>query len=377
MRSRPRLSVLLSVALALSACGGETTLDEQGSYFSLTAAVVCGAINCQKIAESRVNSQLRSAVSDPANANVFKGPQGAANRLDAQREILSELIRREVGLQMARRMNITTSEADVDARLESVKSGFESEKAFREALKEERLTESELRGFLQNDSVLARVRDTVGKNAKPTEQEIQQYYDLNKSQFDEQVKIAHIVVCGNFDAEKRACNANPGDQQRAADIAARARKGEDFAALAREFSVDTVSKEKGGELDFISRGDVVPELEEVAFNMYQVGDVSEPVQTPFGFHVVKLLAIGRPFDQARQMIADSLATQKANAAFEEWLIDAVKGARVKVNPKLGVFDSISQSVVPKSVKQAQQAQQSQANRVPRPAAEPPPAPPAP
>lgn len=67
---------MLAAALTLGACGGQTTLNEPGSYFAPTAAVVCGAINCQKIAESRINSQLSSAVNDPANANVFKGPEG-------------------------------------------------------------------------------------------------------------------------------------------------------------------------------------------------------------------------------------------------------------------------------------------------------------
>jgi foldase protein PrsA len=349
VKSRRPLVLTLLAALFLSACGGgAASLDDQGSYFAPTAAVVCGAIRCQKIAESRVNSRLSSAVEDPQTAGIFRGPQGAANRLDAQREILSDLIRQEVGLQMARRMKITSSDEDVEGRLESLKANYENEKAFEAALEADGLTEEELRGFLQNDSVLARVRDTVGRNAKATDQEIEQYYQLNKSQFDEQVKIAHVVVCANFNAEERTCSVSPADQETANQVAERARNGEDFGALAREFSVDTVSKERNGELDFFSRGDVVRELEEAAFNLNQVGDISDPVQTPFGFHVVKLLAIGRPFEEAKPLISDALATQKANAAFEEWLIDAVKGAQVKVNPKLGVFDDISQSVIPKS-----------------------------
>jgi len=358
---------VLAAALFLAACGGETSLDDQGSYFAPTAAVVCGAINCQKIPESRINSQLSSAVNDPANASVFKGPEGDTNRLDAQREILSELIRREVGLQMARRMNITTEASDVDSRLRNLKAGFQSEEAFSQALEQEGLTEQELKGFLENDSILARVRETVGRNAKATEQEIEQYFQLNKSQFDEQVKVAHIVVCGNFDEENRVCHVSPADQQRATDIAARARRGDDFAAMATEFSIDTVSRERGGELDFISRGDVVPELEEAAFNLFREGDISDPVQTPFGFHVIKLLAVGRPFEDAKPLISNALATQKANAAFEEWLIDAVKGSQVKVNPKFGVFDEISQSVVPRSVVEAQ-GRSSQGARTPAPTA---------
>lgn len=366
MRPKLQLSLLLVAALLLAACGrGDTSLDEQGSYFAPTAAVVCGAINCQKIPENRINSRLASAVKDPDTANVFKGPAGVTNRLDAQREILSELIRQEVGLQMARTMKITTDQKDIDSRFDEVKAGYPDEKSFKEALKTEGLTERELKGFLANESILARVRDTVGKNARASDQEVEQYFQLNKSQFDEQVKVAHIVVCGNFDAEKRTCSVSPADQQRAKDIVARARKGDDFGAMAREFSVDSVSKERNGELEFFSRGDVVPELEEAAFGLFDIGDISEPVQTPFGFHVLKLLAVGRPFEEAKPEIANSLATMKANAAFEEWLIDAVKGAQVKVNPKLGVFDVITQSVVPKTTKLAQNA-----------AAQPPAAPPA-
>lgn len=358
MRPGRHLALSLVAALFLGACARGTALDDQGSYFAPTAAVVCGAVRCQKIAESRVNSRLTSAVKDPQTAGVFRGPQGSANRLDAQREILSDLIRTEVGLQMARRMKITSDESDVEARLSAVRSNFDGDKAFQTALKAEGLNERELRGFLENDSVLARVKETVGRNAKATDQEIEQYYNLNKSQFDEQVKIAHVVVCANFDQEKRSCAVSPADQQRASEIAERARNGEDFGALAREFSVDTVSKERNGELDFFSRGDVVPELEEAAFGLSQVGDIADPVQTPFGFHVLKLLAIGRPFEEAKPLIADALANQKGNAAYEEWLIDAVKGAQVKVNPKLGVFDDISQSVIPKATKQAQSAAQS-------------------
>jgi parvulin-like peptidyl-prolyl isomerase len=358
---------VLLAALLLGACGGETTLDEQGSYFAPTAAVVCGAVNCQKIPESRINSRLASVVKDPSTANVFKGPEGTSNRLDAQREILGELIRQEVGLQEARTMKITTDQADIDGRFENVKAGFDGDKAFKAALKDEGLTERELRGFLENESILARVRDTVGKNAKATDQEVERYYELNKSQFDEQVKIAHIVVCGNFDAENRTCAVSPADQQRAKEIAERARNGDDFGAMAKEFSVDSVSKERNGELDYFSRGDVVPELEEAAFSLFDPGDISEPVQTPFGFHVLKLIDVGRPFEEAKPEIANALATQKANAAFEEWLIDAVKDSQVKVNPKFGVFDQITQSVVPKTSKQARGANNP---------AQPPPAPPA-
>lgn len=353
MRSRFHLSLALSAALLLGACGGdETTLDSQGNYFAPTAAVVCGEVSCEKISESTINLRLASAVKNPATASIFLGDQGTANRLDAQREILSDLVRLEVGLQAARVMNIAVDEADIDRRLEEVKSGYPDEETFQEALKVFRLTEEELREDLTEQHIMDRVRETVGRNARATPQEIEQYFQLNKSQFDEQIKVAHIVVCENFDQEQRSCEATPADQAQANSIAARARGGDDFAAMAREFSVDTVSREQGGELEFFSRGDVIEQLEEVAFGLFQPGDISDPVQTPFGFHVLKLIAVGRPFEEAEPLISQALSTQKGNAAFEEWLIDALKGAQVRVNPKLGVFDEISHAVVPRTAVQS-------------------------
>lgn len=339
---------MLLAALILGACGGDTTLDSQGSYFAPTAAVVCGAVNCQKIPESRVNARLSGAVEHPATAAFFQGAQGTDNRLDAQREILSGLILREIALQMARTMRITVDDSEIERRLQAVKDGFPSEEAFRNALQEDRISENELRDQLASDLVITQVRDVVGRDAEASPLEVERFYELNRSQYDEQVRVAHIVVCGNFDEENRSCEVNPADQQRATDIASRARDGEDFGALAREFSVDAFSRERDGELDFISRGDVVPALEEAAFGLFQPGDIAEPVQTEFGFHVVKLLEVGRPFEDARAEIAQSLANQRANAAFEEWMIDAVKQAQIKVNPKLGVYDEISQSVVAQS-----------------------------
>ena len=104
------------------------------------------------------------------------------------------------------------------------------------------------------------------------------------------VRVAHIMV-------SYTGAANPGDPtfrtedqalQRALDVLFRARKGEDFAALAREFSDDLGTKERGGRLPPIDRGQTVPEFEEVTFSL-RPGQISDVVKTAFGFHVIKRL----------------------------------------------------------------------------------------
>lgn len=87
-----------------------------------------------------------------------------------------------------------------------------------------------------------------------------------------QVRVSHILI---------------KDEGRAKEVLDRAKKGEDFAALAKEFSEDTASKDKGGSLDWFTRGTMVPDFENAAFNL-QPGQISDLVKTEFGFHIIKL-----------------------------------------------------------------------------------------
>jgi foldase protein PrsA len=343
VKSRTALGITLLAALALSACAGSG-----GSYFAPTAAVVCTRISCNKIPDSMIAERLQTVVRDPQAATQFRGPQGAANRLQAQREILSSLILDEVALQQARLMGLRPSDAEVNELLGLLEREYGGEKGFKEALERDGYTLGEIRKYLGEQAVLNKVVETVSKDARPTDQQVAQFYDLNKSQFDSQVRAQHILICANFEPETSKCTPGPGDQAQATQLAERARRGEDFGALAREFSKDNTTKDKGGDIGFFSRGDLerLPELEEAAFNLLLPGEVSNPVKTSLGLHVVKLTAIGKPFEEAKAGITDSLRRQQVTRAYQTWLVEAIKNARVKVNPKLGRFDKISQKVVP-------------------------------
>jgi parvulin-like peptidyl-prolyl isomerase len=338
------LRVLLVSTLFLGACGGEFG----SSYFAPTAALVCGEISCTKIPESRIAEQLSVIMEDDETAKPFRGPGSAASRVDAQREILSNLIRDEVALQKARTMRITERNAKpaADAKLKEIKAQFQSEKAFQDQLKNEGLTLPRLEALLLQEEVLKKVQDQVGRGSEATPAEIEEFYQLNKSQYDAQVNVSHILICGELNQQERRCNLKPEDNARAAEALRRARAGENFGSLAREYSADETSRIKDGEIGFVSRGDLVPELEEAAFNLLSVGDISDPIKTQFGLHIVKLNAIGKPLDVARGDIEKGLTQRKLTRAFDEWLIASIKASRIKVNPKIGKYDPIAQVVVP-------------------------------
>ena len=164
--------------------------------------------------------------------------------------------------------------------------------------------------------------------------DVEQYYNDHPSDFDE-VRVRHILIstqpkeeaedeAGAKDAKdsKDAKDKKPAEKtltkdearKKAQDLLDRIRKGEDFAKLAKENSDDPGSKDKGGEYDFFRRGKMVPEFDKAAFAL-KPGEVSDLVETQFGFHIIKLeerrTAANPSADQkVRQGIVDKLKQEK-------------------------------------------------------------------
>jgi peptidyl-prolyl cis-trans isomerase D len=142
-----------------------------------------------------------------------------------------------------------------------------------------------------------------------SEQDIQNYYEDNAQQFStpEQVRASHILL--------KTDGKNEADvKKQADDIAAKAKGGADFAALAKQYSQDDTNNAKGGDLDFFGRGQMVPEFDKVAFSL-QPGQISDAFKTSFGYHIVKVTdkraATSRPLADVRAQIEDQIKWQRA------------------------------------------------------------------
>src|SRR5438128_319083 len=144
--------------------------------------------------------------------------------------------------------------------------------------------------------------------------EVEKYYTDHAKEFEtpQQVHAAHVLVpvpqTGGSEAEDSA-------RTKVADVIRRAKAGEDFARLAAEISEDPGSKSKGGDLGWISKGEMVPAFEAVAFTLRR-GEISpEPVRSPFGFHAIKVFesrAAGKkPLREVAAQIRDRLAAEAA------------------------------------------------------------------
>lgn len=186
--------------------------------------------------------------------------------------------------------DIEATDEEIEARYEEFSQEYE--------LPEKR----QLRFLLIDESA-------IFESLSPAEEEVQQYYDANIAQYTTpgQVRASQILLrLGDQDeAEVEA---------RAAELAAEARGGADFAELAREHSEDEATAEAGGDLGMFGRGDMVAEVEAAAFDL-EVDTVSDPVRSAIGFHILHVTErqeeTRQPLDEVREAIENTLKNERA------------------------------------------------------------------
>lgn len=151
------------------------------------------------------------------------------------------------------------------------------------------------------------------------EEDVQRYYDLHLDEFSspERVRARHIL----FKVESSSSEETKEQvRNKAQQVLDRARKGEDFAHLAKEFSEDSGSAGEGGDLGFFERGKMVAPFEAVAFSL-EPGSVSDLVETQFGYHIIKVEAKEpqrtRSLDEVRNSIVERLRKEKAQQFAEQ------------------------------------------------------------
>jgi peptidyl-prolyl cis-trans isomerase D len=141
------------------------------------------------------------------------------------------------------------------------------------------------------------------KQIPVSSKEIEDYYQTNKEKFGQpkRVKARHILIKAEAQDKEGSAKA----KQKAESIREEAAKGKDFAQLAKQYSEDPGTKDRGGEIGYISKGMVVPEFEEAAFSM-KVGEISSAIQTPYGFHILKVDEIQEASTQPLGKVKDQV-----------------------------------------------------------------------
>ena len=323
MRSLWKCSVALLMTLTLISpafvCASEKQSEEK-----IKVATVNGAPIYKKdfdLARSHFENQLKrnGHKLDPEKQKEIKS------------KALESLIDSEVLYQASQKSNLTIDEKIFNDQWAKYKERKENDKKFRANIEKLNVSDDEVKYQIRRQMFIQKfLYDTIIEKTSVDKAEMKAYYDGNPQSFKrpEQVQASHILIKVDPKADEAQKTAA---LDKIKDIKQKIENGEDFAVLAKKYSQCPSSK-KGGDLGFFGRGQMVKPFEEAAFKM-EIGQVSDIVQTTFGYHLIKLMgkraASTTSFEESQKQIEGFLKKQKARQAIAKFVADEKGKAKIE------------------------------------------------
>lgn len=214
------------------------------------------------------------------------------------------------------KQDIQVSDAEIEKELDEVAEYYGGLDAFEQSLTSYNMT---LQDVKEDLAVQVKLEKLMKEKITITDAEIKEYFNANQEQFavEEQIKASHILV----DSEEKAL-----------EVKQKLAEGKDFAELAKEYSTDTTNKEQGGDLGLVSRGQMVAEFEDAAFAL-PIGEISEPVKTEYGYHIIKvtekIAAREGTLEENQEEIRETLFNQKMESEYSTWMEEQYKNHKVE------------------------------------------------
>jgi foldase protein PrsA len=305
--------VAVVVIVALAGCSAESGGGGAGS----TAAAT---VNGEQITPTELQqsvplfeflaslSQAPCGQPDPASGESA----GAA----CARFALGNLIQEEILRQYANANDVSVPADEVTSTIQQLEQQLGGAAQLDSLLKENDVTRPELEAFAERLLLFQEVQKSVGETGT-SDEELRQAYEQNKLQYT-QLDTWQILV----------------KTQQQADQIEQQVTSKNFQDLADKYSIDPSVKQNHGDLGTMAASGLVEPYVRAALAL-QPGQISEPVQSEFGWHIIRLISTDvAPFDQVR----DQLVQQSAGQSFQTWFQDRLEGADITVNPRYGRFD---------------------------------------
>lgn len=274
---RKRLLLIVLIPLLIIACTKKSERAQQktGAYVAKVGKTL--------ITEADVERELKAL--PPQIQKVFEGREGRERFID-------ELVKKEMLFQEAKNR------------------GFENDPEYKQKLDD----------FKKLTLITLLLEKEIEDKVKIGEKDARSYYETHKEEFtaNNQVRASHILV---------------KTEEEANSILSEIKKGADFAKLAQSRSLDKGSAKNGGDLGYFSKGQMVPEFENAAFKL-KVGEVSKPVKTQYGYHIIKMTdkKEGRPveFDKIKDLIVQKLTAEKQKEIFDSYIEGLKKKYEIEI-----------------------------------------------
>jgi foldase protein PrsA len=264
-------------------------------------------------------------------------------RLMAGKNALDNLVREKVLRQEARKNGVTVTPAETAAKARELEKGYQERFGgpvkFQAFLKDQGLSLASFRGAMRHSGELQVVQQKlsqkIGEKAQVTDKELQDIYERQKFQFVQpaEVKFAHIML--NFTAVDDASQNKVKEDAKALLEQVKA-PGADFAALAKQYSQDNDTKEKGGELPWMSFSPWGPPFDQVVMAA-PVGLIQDPVRSYKGYHIIKVLdkhpQRTKPFEEVKEDLRKRTLDMRRAQQYREYMQRAESSAKTEIKLK--------------------------------------------
>ena len=287
---------------------------------------VVAIVNGKEIKRAQLEEIFKAAVQASGMNPADLAPD---QQLGGYTQLLNDLVERQLLLDASAAVKVTP--ADVEAEIKKFKSQFPDEAVFEAQMKQAGMTPEKLQTDVREELQIRGFMESRVKAPEVTPEQAKSFYESNQKEFDrpQTVKASHILFMVDPEAPAEVVKQK---EEAAKKAAARAKKGEDFTALAKELSEEPGAAESGGDLGFFPKDRMVPEFANVAFEQ-KIDEIGEPVKTQFGWHVIKVTdkkdAGTVPFDEVKDQISAYLKSTGQREAAQKVMKELKDSAKVE------------------------------------------------
>ena len=241
--------------------------------------------------------------------------EGKTYDMFLKESVLENLITEKLLLQKSKEVKIEIKDEQIEEQFTQLRGNFETDEAYNQYLEANSYTEESLKEMIKKDLTINEYFTKILGKEDINDDVIKEYYDENINDYKQQVKARHILVETEDEAKV---------------VIDRISKGEDFADLAKELSIDTTSGAIGGDLGSFSRQEMITEFSEMAFSL-EPGKISDPVKTKYGYHVIEVQDYQLfEFEQSKPHIKQQIENEKISVHIEELKNNAQIEKKVKI-----------------------------------------------
>ena len=310
-----------------------------GSYFWANSNAYAAKVNGTTISTKEYTEFVDRAKKQYAGqiGADFNSEAGQTMLKTLKQNIMDSLVDMSVMKQAAKEKGLTVDAEEKETKLkELIKSRYQgNEEAFKEALEQNKVTRAEFDAQFGDQLLLQKLYNDIVKDIKVTDEDIQKFYTENAERFKvpEQLNAQHVLLKADPENEAEVKKA----KAEADKLVAQIKGGANFGELAKKHSEDEGSKVKDGDLGQFTRGQMVLPFEEALLKLKK-GEVSAPVKTQFGWHIIKrgetTPGSTRELKEVKPLIEGNLKQEKQKEVFEDWLKKQKEQADIQINEAL-------------------------------------------